>query len=285
MPADSDYRTGFLTLGTDREGWHARVASALTPRIAATARRRRSTRPPGVSSAARPAARAPGGVWQARASGGSQDYFQTFTAVATGRASERLTTEQWMPSDFVQCERPVVAQLRRARRCSSAPRRYRTESTVDEFRYTHNQRAAGPFSGRRQRERRRRLRTRGHRGARSRHGRDSARASTAGGRSPPILRCRVAVHRRSSARARRSPGGAGDIALQGSVYRAHRTPTLNELHRGFRAGNVVTNPNPLLKPETLTGVEGGALYANGPLSARARPRSGTHSTARSPTSP
>jgi outer membrane receptor protein involved in Fe transport len=61
----------------------------------------------------------------------------------------------------------------------------------------------------------------------------------------------------------------GDVALQGAVYRSHRPPTLNELHRGFRAGNAVTNPNPLLEPEKLTGVEGGALYTNGRLSARA----------------
>ena len=39
-----------------------------------------------------------------------------------------------------------------------------------------------------------------------------------------------------------------------------QTPTLNELHRGFRVGNVVTNPNPQLDPETLTGVEGGVLF-------------------------
>jgi outer membrane receptor protein involved in Fe transport len=43
---------------------------------------------------------------------------------------------------------------------------------------------------------------------------------------------------------------------------------LNELHRGFRVGNVVTNPNPLLEPETLTGVEGGVLGAWGGVSAR-----------------
>ena len=32
-----------------------------------------------------------GGVWQAHVAGSSQDYYQTFTAVATDRASERLT--------------------------------------------------------------------------------------------------------------------------------------------------------------------------------------------------
>jgi outer membrane receptor protein involved in Fe transport len=60
----------------------------------------------------------------------------------------------------------------------------------------------------------------------------------------------------------------GAWALNGSVYHASRTPTLNELHRGFRAGNAVTNPNPLLDPETLTGVEGGVLVTHGRTSFR-----------------
>jgi outer membrane receptor protein involved in Fe transport len=52
------------------------------------------------------------------------------------------------------------------------------------------------------------------------------------------------------------------------VYHANRPPSLNELHRGFRVGNVVTNPNPLLDPETLTGVEGGVLGTWNRVSAR-----------------
>jgi outer membrane receptor protein involved in Fe transport len=55
--------------------------------------------------------------------------------------------------------------------------------------------------------------------------------------------------------------GSDAIAYHVSVYRASRTPTLNELHRGFRVGNVVTNPNPTLDPEQLTGFEGGALVS------------------------
>ena len=57
-------------------------------------------------------------------------------------------------------------------------------------------------------------------------------------------------------------------SLQFSVARSYRTPTLNELYRGFRAGNVVTNPNPLLAPERLTGVEGGVLLGHGRASMR-----------------
>ena len=45
-------------------------------------------------------------------------------------------------------------------------------------------------------------------------------------------------------------------------------PTLNELSRGFRAGNVVTNPNDQLSPERLTGIEGGLVVGRRSWSAR-----------------
>ena len=42
-----------------------------------------------------------------------------------------------------------------------------------------------------------------------------------------------------------------------SGYRAFRAPTLNELYRSFRQGITVTNSNPLLRAERLTGAETG----------------------------
>jgi outer membrane receptor protein involved in Fe transport len=47
------------------------------------------------------------------------------------------------------------------------------------------------------------------------------------------------------------------ISVSGSVYRAFRAPTLNELYRNFRVGNVVTNANSELSAERLTGGEAG----------------------------
>jgi outer membrane receptor protein involved in Fe transport len=46
-------------------------------------------------------------------------------------------------------------------------------------------------------------------------------------------------------------------ALNVSVYRAFRAPTLNELYRNFRVGNVLTLANPALTGEHLTGGEAG----------------------------
>ena len=47
------------------------------------------------------------------------------------------------------------------------------------------------------------------------------------------------------------------ITASASVYRAFRAPTLNELYRNFRVGNVLTNANPALTAEILTGGEAG----------------------------
>ncbi|HYM00250.1 MAG TPA: TonB-dependent receptor, partial [Blastocatellia bacterium] len=51
---------------------------------------------------------------------------------------------------------------------------------------------------------------------------------------------------------------SGRLTIAASVYRAFRAPTLNELYRNFRVGNIITDANSDLKAERLTGYEGGA---------------------------
>jgi len=53
----------------------------------------------------------------------------------------------------------------------------------------------------------------------------------------------------------------GNVSLVGSAYRAFRAPTLNELYRGFRVGDIVTGANSNLQAERLTGAEAGAQFA------------------------
>ena len=48
-----------------------------------------------------------------------------------------------------------------------------------------------------------------------------------------------------------------NISWSASVYRAFRAPTLNELYRSFRQGNVITNANAGLRAEHLTGTDTG----------------------------
>ncbi len=49
-----------------------------------------------------------------------------------------------------------------------------------------------------------------------------------------------------------------NLSFNVSGYRSFRAPTLNEIYRGFRVGSVVTNPNPDLEAERLTGMDAGA---------------------------
>ena len=61
---------------------------------------------------------------------------------------------------------------------------------------------------------------------------------------------------------------ASSLAVTGSAYRSFRAPTLNELYRPFRVGNVLTQANETLEAERLTGFEAGARWARGPASLR-----------------
>jgi outer membrane cobalamin receptor len=56
--------------------------------------------------------------------------------------------------------------------------------------------------------------------------------------------------------------GAGPFRFRASGYRSFRAPTLNELYRNFRVGNVLTLANPALVPEKLTGVEAGVDWTH-----------------------
>lgn len=49
-----------------------------------------------------------------------------------------------------------------------------------------------------------------------------------------------------------------NAAVWVSGYRAFRAPTLNELYRSFRQGSAITENNPALRAERLTGAEAGA---------------------------
>jgi outer membrane receptor protein involved in Fe transport len=50
------------------------------------------------------------------------------------------------------------------------------------------------------------------------------------------------------------------ITLTASAYRSFRAPTLNELYRSFRLGNVLTLANPALHAERLSGAEVGVNF-------------------------
>jgi outer membrane receptor protein involved in Fe transport len=52
---------------------------------------------------------------------------------------------------------------------------------------------------------------------------------------------------------------SSNVSLTASAYRGFRAPTLNELYRSFRVGNVLTRGNDALRAERLTGGEAGMM--------------------------
>jgi outer membrane receptor protein involved in Fe transport len=71
-------------------------------------------------------------------------------------------------------------------------------------------------------------------------------------RSEQALSPRLAVLRRLST----------NWTVTGSIYRAFRAPTLNELYRSFRLGSVLTEANDELRAERLTGAEAAATWVS-----------------------
>jgi outer membrane receptor protein involved in Fe transport len=264
--ADSDYRTGVVNLGWQRESTRANLrASGFreergngTPvQVNDTSWRQAALTGGGVIA---------GGAWQATVSRGSQDYYQTFSAVVTDRSSERLTTEQTTPSEFTQASAQWVGTVGRHSFIVGGELQD-TEATVEEIRYSVTNVRTGPFlvggdelltAGF--------LRTRLvladewtlSAGARVDGWKTASIDPAIADRTETFFSPRVSL-----------AWQRGAVGVHAAASRSYRTPTLNELHRGFRAGNVVTNPNALLEPERLTGLEAGVLGSSGRVTARA----------------
>jgi outer membrane receptor protein involved in Fe transport len=257
--ADSDYQTGFGTAGRRRDAWH------LTLRGAGYKEERGNGTPVQVNStewtqfSLEGGGLVGGGVLQANTAFSNQDYYQTFSAVVATRATERLTFEQFIDTKHAMANGQWTRPMGRVTMIVGGDY-HRTESKQDELRYVlvgGVNTPTGPFAS----------------GGTETVGAFYARANITaadsltfeiGGRadmwnSTPLnpadptkdvnfFSPRAAVAWRS-----------GRFQVQASAYHANRTPSLNELHRRFAAGTAITNANPLLDPETLTGVEGGVL--------------------------
>jgi outer membrane receptor protein involved in Fe transport len=267
IAAQSDYRVAAASLGREWGAFRAALRGSVSAedRGNGTPRQVNSTDWRQVAGdAGGPLA---GGVWSLRGSYGTQTYYQTFSAVAADRASERLTSEQRTPSCFGTASGlwsrawPSFALL------AGAEGR-RTRSTAREVRYS----VAGvpsdaPVSGGVEQ-----VRSLFLRGTFAAGGRLTLAAGARGDfwtsdpRDAALPRHELSFFSpRASASLKLGPSAA----LHASAYRAHRTPTLNELHREFRVGNALTMANPLLDAERLTGAEAGALLTRKLVSARA----------------
>ena len=265
--ADSDYTTGFLGGGVNQGAWHASARLSLYAEERGNGTPRTVNTTDWTQASGEAAGSVGDGAWQARASVGTQTYDQTFSAVLAGRATERLTFEQSIPSSFSTGAAQWTKGTSKTVWLLGVEAK-RTESTVEELRYSVAGVQSGPFLL----------------GGTEQSGAMFARVSvipverltlTMGMRgdfwqSTP-LDAALATHSASffSPRAAAAWTLSPAASVHASVYRAHRTPTLNELHRGFSVGNAVTNPNPELDPEQLTGMDGGILWSWHGVSARA----------------
>lgn len=264
--AESDYASGFLGGGYNAGPWHATLRLSLydEERGNGTPVQVNTT---GWTQASGEAGGSVGeGAWQVRAAGGTQDYYQTFSAVLAGRATERLTFEQTIPTSFATASGQWTRGTADTVWLLGAEFK-RAEGNQEETRYSVTGIPSGPFPS----------------GGEETNGAMFARVSLT-----PRERVTVVIGMRGdfwqstpgddnspthsaqffSPRASAAWELSPIASLHGSVYRAHRTPTLNELHRRFAVGNAVTNANPQLDPEHLTGVDGGALFSWRQVSAR-----------------
>lgn len=183
------------------------------------------------------------GALTLRAFGSDQDYDQTFSAVEADRGTERLTVVQRVPSRgagaTAQWTQPFGA-----RHVLVAGTEYRyAKGRSDEQRGANFVTAGG---------------TQNHTAAyvEDLFAVTPALSVTAGLRADRWRETELSP--RLSVLWRANPM----VALSASAYHAFRAPTLNELHRGFRVGNVNTLPNADLRSETLTGYELGARLRN-----------------------
>jgi outer membrane receptor protein involved in Fe transport len=183
-----------------------------------------------------------------RAYAAENDYAQTFSAIAADRSTERLTVDQHVPSHGSggSVQYAHVLGTRHALLAGGEIRDVNGFSNEDQFA------VSGAVTH---------LRT----GGRQRIGalfvedviNASSRLSVTAGIRADSWRD-VSWSPRLSALFR----ATDRLALTASAYRAFRAPTLNELYRSFRVGNVLTNANASLDPETMNAFELGARYGN-----------------------
>ena len=195
-----------------------------------------------------------GGVWEARGDVSLTDYRQTFSAVATpGRATERLTSLQWVASAGGGGAASWLRQTGRGHVMFAVNSRL-ARADLDEAAFSLTG-VLGPTVRTRAKQRGTGFTAQGRfdvsrrvtidAGARADRWRlekldDANSANTLGFFSP---RAGLSFHI------------TPNRTLRLAWLTGFRTPTMNELYRGFRVGNTNTLANAALKPETSWGPE------------------------------
>jgi outer membrane receptor protein involved in Fe transport len=191
------------------------------------------------------------------------DYAQTFSAVSADRNSERLTVDQRVPSRSIGASAQYARVIATRHALVAGVEARQVSGASDENQFS----ATGALSHLRSEGRQRnsagfledvidvapRLSlTAGVRLDTWRNFDAQRNGSALADRNDIALNPRIAALYRITS----------ESAITASAYRAFRAPTLNELYRGFRVGNVVTNANESLGPERLDAFELGVRVHN-----------------------
>jgi len=202
-----------------------------------------------------------GGLWNARGSLASQDYDQTFSRVNPGRASEvplsaqhvdataRDISAEWLRPQsrgallVGASSRLVDADLADVTLATGA----RAGADAEQRTHAAFVQATMPFG-----------RVTLGAGLRAESWR-SRRADGSDARDAGFIVPRASLAFRAT----------DYLSLRGAYQDGHRSPTINELYRDFRVGNVLTRANATLGPEQARGWEAAALVTRRWLGARA----------------
>ncbi|HLJ74488.1 MAG TPA: TonB-dependent receptor, partial [Thermoanaerobaculia bacterium] len=176
------------------------------------------------------------GPWSLRLDGNSNDYHQTFSAISANRATERLTSDQRVPSRSAGGSALWSHAIAPNNALLAGAEGRAVEGTDIEppNRTEGRQRTASAFVE------------------------DIASIGSRIDLTTAMRGDTWRSDRAFSPRASLLYRASDRLALTASAYRAFRAPTLNELYRPFRVGNVLTLANSSLGPERLTGFELGA---------------------------
>jgi outer membrane cobalamin receptor len=256
VPAWSDYSALVATAGHDADTWRALARMNIYSEV-----RGNGTALVGNDTNAHQYAGEVSGAggqqtWLVRGGGGTQRYFNNFSAVAAGRNSERQTSEQRVPLSSGS----GTAQWTLTRGATVVLAGGELRRTDAEVRIRYSLGCLRVRSSPAAQNGRRAFVRRHH---------PHATSVVAGGAATSGVRHRAARRPAPTSLLRPARVVRGARALTVARHRAYRSPTLNELHRSFRVGNVFTEGNPLLQPERLTGGEAGALVSGRRYSARA----------------
>src|SRR5271165_175667 len=207
------------------------------------------------------------GLFTLRFYGGTQNYYQTFSSIAANRNSESLTNVQRVP---VQ-QMGLIAQWSKqfANRFTMLVgldgmdvTGFSDEMTYSSGKHTANlsnggtQQSLGVFAeGIFQITPKWSVTFSGREDLWSNFNAISSRIPTTG--KPTFIAYPDRGQNAFSPRLTTSYRAGNHTVLYASAYRSFRAPTLNELYRSFRVGNVMTLANPFLLAEHFTGGEGG----------------------------